>query len=126
MINRIRLKTAVELFIFIFVFCTYCLCISDSINFWDSPEFIASSFSFQASHPPGAPLYTIVCHIILSFVDVEQVAIISNGISAFFGALTVLLVFKIIYVTALQILRKKEYTHKSNNYNGWRSRVFTT
>ena len=87
----------VELILFSTVFIIYCLCLSNTINFWDSPEFIASSYTLQASHPPGSPLYTLLSGLLLSFFSAENVALVSNVISAFFGALAVVMVYKITF-----------------------------
>lgn len=107
-------KAVIELVLFISVFTIYCFCISGTINFWDSPEFIASSYTLQASHAPGAPLYTMFCGFILQFFSPENAALVSNVISAFFGAITVTLVFKIIYQIAINGLKEfKTFSNKT-------------
>ena len=45
----------------------YALTAQQSVMFWDSGEFLASSIKLQATHPPGAPLYTIISRIFLLF-----------------------------------------------------------
>ncbi|NRB59339.1 MAG: DUF2723 domain-containing protein [Winogradskyella sp.] len=49
----------------------------------------------QASHPPGAPLYTIFSGTLLFFFSAQYAVLISNLVSAFFGASTVVMVYKI-------------------------------
>lgn len=100
------MKNIVEAVLFLVVLSIYCFGISDSINFWDSPEFMVSNYTFQASHPPGAPLYTMLSSMVLVFFSSENTALVCNAISAFFGALTALIVFKITYLMALQVLEK--------------------
>ncbi|MEM6686063.1 MAG: DUF2723 domain-containing protein, partial [Bacteroidota bacterium] len=81
--------------LFICIFLVYTISAPNTIAFWDSPEFIASNYTLQASHPPGAPFYTLVCKVVLSFFPATKVALITNLISAFFGALTCTLLFRI-------------------------------
>ncbi|WP_298519348.1 DUF2723 domain-containing protein [uncultured Kordia sp.] len=86
------------------IFLIYAISAPNTIAFWDSPEFIASNYTLQASHPPGAPFYTILCKVILSFFPASMAALISNLISAFFGALTCTLLYRITLNISNQIL----------------------
>jgi hypothetical protein len=81
--------------LFIGIFLVYTISAPNTISFWDSPEFITSNYTLQASHPPGAPFYTILCKMVLTFFPATMAALISNLISAFFGALTCTFLFKI-------------------------------
>lgn len=103
----LKSKKLTELILFLSVFLIYCLSASKTINFWDSSEFIASSYTLQASHPPGSPFYTLLCKTIISFFPNQYAAYVSNLISAFFGALTVLLLFKITHLIAMRSLQEK-------------------
>lgn len=104
----LKAKYLIELCLFTVIFLVYAFCTSTTINFWDSPEFIASNYTMQASHPPGAPLYTIVCTFILSLFSAKKAALASNLISVFFGAFTCLMVYKTTYfIIALR-------THSNN------------
>lgn len=91
-----KAKKIISWMLFAFVFIIYTLSTSKTISFWDSPEFVTSNYTLQATHPPGAPFYTILCKVILSFFPASYAAFISNLISAFFGALTVTFTFKIV------------------------------
>jgi len=96
--------------LFAFVFFIYVISAPNTIAFWDSSEFIASNHTLQASHPPGAPFYTILCKVVLSFFPATKAALISNLISAFFGALTVVLLFRITTNIAVRILSATKST----------------
>ncbi|WP_420574034.1 protein O-mannosyl-transferase family [Kordia sp.] len=98
--------------LFTVVFLIYTISASNTITFWDSPEFIASNYTLQASHPPGAPFYTILCKVVLSFFPATKAALVSNLISSFFGALTIALLFRITTNIAKRILSesKSNYT----------------
>jgi tetratricopeptide (TPR) repeat protein len=103
--KKLKTKKLTEIILFLSVFIIYCFSVSKTINFWDSSEFITSSYTLQASHPPGSPLYTIICGFVLSFFSSENAAIVSNIISSFFGATTVLLVYKITYKITVTTLK---------------------
>lgn len=90
--------------LFVFVFLVYAISAPNTIAFWDSSEFITSNYTLQASHPPGAPFYTILCKVVLSFFPATKAALITNLISAFFGALTITLLFRITINIAERIL----------------------
>ncbi|MCH2196605.1 DUF2723 domain-containing protein [Kordia sp.] len=106
--------------LFIFIFLIYVISAPNTIVFWDSPEFIASNYTLQASHPPGAPFYTILCKVVLSFFPATMAALISNLISAFFGALTCTLLFRITTNIAKRIIpkTKDDYSHMISLLSG--------
>ena len=99
----IKSERIVSLILFIVVFAIYAISTSRTITFWDSPEFVASSYNLQASHPPGSPFYTMLCSFVLQFFSASKAAFISNLISGFFGALTVTFLFKISYYITTKI-----------------------
>lgn len=103
----IKVERIVSLLLFIIVFVVYAISAPRTITFWDSPEFITSSYNLQATHPPGAPFYTIFCSFVLQFFPATKAAFISNLISGFFGAITVTLLFKITYFITTKIQLKQ-------------------
>ncbi|WP_375235054.1 protein O-mannosyl-transferase family [Winogradskyella sp.] len=98
-----KLNRAISLTLFVLVFIVYAFCVPKTISFWDSPEFVSSSYNLQATHSPGSPFYTMFCSIILQFFSATKAAYISNLISSFFGALTVTFLFKITYYITTKI-----------------------
>lgn len=74
-----------------------------NIGFWDSPEFIASNYKLQATHPPGAPLYTILARVIIALAPTTNVALVSNLISVLFGGLAMMVLFHITTFIAVRI-----------------------
>tara|TARA_R110002049_G_scaffold309298_2_gene520481 strand:- start:2733 stop:5777 length:3045 start_codon:yes stop_codon:yes gene_type:complete len=103
----INTKRIFNLILFAFVFIIYAVSAPKTISFWDSPEFITSSYNLQASHPPGAPFYTMLCSAVFQFFPSAHIAFVSNLISCFFGALTVCLLFNITHYITVQIQEKK-------------------
>ncbi|NHN27062.1 DUF2723 domain-containing protein [Flavobacterium jejuense] len=98
-----KIEKAIELLLFVFVFVIYTFSVSKTITFWDSSEFVTTNYHLQSSHPPGAPFYTLLCNFILLFFPVSWAALVSNLISAFFGALTILFVYKIVKLIVLNL-----------------------
>lgn len=98
-----KIEKAIEPLLFVFVFIIYAFSVSKTIAFWDSAEFITSNYHLQATHSPGAPFYTLFCNFILLFFPASYAALVSNFISAFFGALTIVFVYKIVRVVVLKI-----------------------
>jgi tetratricopeptide (TPR) repeat protein len=65
----------------------------------DGGDFITASYTLGVPHPPGYPLYTLLGKLFLSLPipgGVSQAAWRMNFMSAFFGALTTLLVYFLI------------------------------
>lgn len=104
-------KRSLGFLLFVFVLLVYTLTSPNTISYWDSSEFIVSNYYLQPSHPPGAPFYSILSSTLLSFFSSSYAAVVSNFISAFFGALTVLLVFLIavLIVERLQVFKNSKY-----------------
>ncbi|CAL2080767.1 conserved membrane protein of unknown function [Tenacibaculum sp. 190524A05c] len=87
-------------------FLTYLLCIPEGITFWDSPEFIASNYKLQITHPAGAPFYTILSNVVLGIFFFMKPALVSNLISSFFGALTIPFIYKITYHFSSELIQE--------------------
>lgn len=113
-----HLKKAVrylpEIALFLTVFIVYLICLPPSITFWDSAEFVTGSSLFVPTHAPGAPLYSMICGAILSVFPVGSHAFVSNVISAFFGALAVVGLYKVIFIAVKFLLNKKCKTERIN------------
>jgi hypothetical protein len=66
-----------------------------TVPFWDSGEFIATSYILGNPHPPGNPLYTLVGRI-FSLVPIGSIAQRVNFISVLCGAFACLFTFLIV------------------------------
>ncbi|HSQ61293.1 MAG TPA: DUF2723 domain-containing protein, partial [Acidobacteriota bacterium] len=66
-----------------------------TVPFWDSGEFIATSYILGNPHPPGNPLYTLVGRI-FTLVPIGSIAQRVNFISALCGAFACFFTFLIV------------------------------
>ncbi|MFH2036188.1 MAG: DUF2723 domain-containing protein [Candidatus Zixiibacteriota bacterium] len=80
--------------VFLIALTVYYLTKAPTLSFWDSGEFIASSYILGIPHPPGTPLYVIIGRIfsILPIaadlaVRVNLFSVVSGAVAALFGYL---------------------------------------
>lgn len=99
---------------FLISFSTYLLTLEPTASLWDCSEFIASSYKLQVPHTPGTPLSLLIARMftMFSFDDVTRVAWTINVMSGMFSALTVYLVYYIIYYFGETLILKSD--KKSN------------
>ena len=74
---------------------TYIRTLTPTVPFWDSGEYIATSYILGLPHPPGNPVYTIIGRV-LCLIPFESVAWRVNFMSALASALTALFTFFIV------------------------------
>ena len=69
----------------------YLLTMDRSVSWWDCGEFIATSWTLGVGHPPGAPIYQLICHVVLllGMGHVAWIAPLSNAVSALCAGATV-------------------------------------
>lgn len=72
----------------------YLRTLTPTVPFWDSGEFIATSYILGLPHPPGNPVYTMLGRV-MSFLPIAGVAWRVNFMSAFASALCCLFTFLI-------------------------------
>ncbi len=83
---------AVAWFVFLSTLAVYTLTVTPSIPFWDSGEYIATSYILGIPHPPGTPLYVLIGRL-FSMLPFGNVHLAVNWLSAFSSALAVLFTF---------------------------------
>ncbi|MBI4619754.1 MAG: DUF2723 domain-containing protein [Desulfobacterales bacterium] len=105
--------------IFIFTFLIYLNTTAPGILVPDSPEFIASSFSFGIAHPSGYPFYLLLGKV-FSFIPIGNLAWRMNLMSALFASLVVICIYilsnRVIKVTLPE--NKTEIINKSFAFIG--------
>ncbi len=93
---------------FIISLTVYLLTIEPSASFWDCSEFIACAYKLEVGHAPGAPVYMLLGRLFGLFAggNTQHVALAINALSAFASALTVMLLFHIIYWFSIKLFAK--------------------
>jgi tetratricopeptide (TPR) repeat protein len=91
--------------VFAAIMVCYLITISPTVSFWDSGEFIATSYTLGVPHPPGTPFYVILGRV-FSMLPFQERALGVNLMSAVSGALASLLLY-LITVRILVLWRGK-------------------
>lgn len=85
--------------VFAIALTTYMLTLEPTASIWDCSEFIATVYKLQVPHTPGTPLLLLVGRLFSMAAgnDVSRVAICVNAMSALFSALTIYIVYYLIF-----------------------------
>ncbi len=96
--------------VFAIALCIYALTLEPTASLWDCSEFIASAYKLQVPHSPGGPLFLLIARLfsMLAWNDVSRVAFAINMMSALFSALTVYLVYHLVYFFGARIVHNEE------------------
>jgi len=93
-------KTGIYLswLLFIMVLAVYTYTSLPSTGFWDSGEYLATSYFLQVGHPPGAPFYQLTARFFSWFAmnDPVNAAWLINLVSAVSSAFTIYFLFHIL------------------------------
>mgnify|MGYP002345036367 FL=1 len=94
--------------VFVFSLIIYLLTIEPTASFWDCSEFIACAYKLEVGHAPGAPLYLLLGRVFALFAagNAQYAALAINTLSAVASALTVMLLFHIIYWFSVKLSSK--------------------
>lgn len=81
--------------LFCLVLSIYLMTLEPVASFWDSGEYIASSYKLEIPHPPGGPLFLLLGRMFsfLALGNEHNVAMAINSLSAVSSALTILFLF---------------------------------
>lgn len=79
----------------------YLFYISPTIYWRDSAEFVTAGYTLAVPHPAGSPTYSLIAKL-FTFIPAGNIAFRVNLVSAFFGAFSVYLLYR---VTAALILK---------------------
>lgn len=105
-----RLNCVCAGIVFVIIFGCYLLTISPTVSFWDSGEFIATSYILGIPHPPGTPFYVIIGRL-FSMLPFKEAALGVNLMSALSGALAALFLYLITVELLLMWRGIPETTH---------------
>lgn len=102
--NIQRTTNIIGWILFVIVLAVYLFTLEPVASFWDSGEYIASSYKLEIPHPPGGPLFLLLGRVFsfLSLGDEQYVAMAINSLSAVSSALTIVFLFW----TVVRISRK--------------------
>ena len=104
-------NTLVASLVFLFTLGVYCLTMNPSVPFWDSGEYIATSYILGVPHAPGTPLYVLIGRIFTLLpipvisggsLHIASIAERVNFFSAFGSSLTLLFT----YLITVKVSRK--------------------
>lgn len=101
--------------VFGIAFIVYALTAQREVMFWDSGEFLASIYKLQATHPPGAPLYTMLGRIFTLFFPASAIAYAGSLFSALCGAFTIWFLFQAITWLGQKLIVRLEIESESAN-----------
>lgn len=111
-----KLNKTVGWAIFGLAFLAYAVTAQRSVMFWDSGEFIASTFKLQATHPPGAPLYSMLSRLFIMFFPAEAVAFGCSLFSALCGAATIWFLYQAILWLGQKLVNRTEMEEEQANW----------
>lgn len=77
-------------------FCVYWFTLAPTIQGFDSAELTVGAIDLGFVHPTGYPLYMLVGHL-FSKLPIGNIAFRLNLMSAFFGSLTIMLLYLLVY-----------------------------
>jgi len=111
------LHLSIALGVFAFVLIMYGLTVQNTVPFWDSGEFIATSYVLGIPHPPGTPLYVLIGRI-ATLVPIGSIATRVNFLSSLGAAFAVLLTYLITVKLLLAMWRDPSRTERLVAYVG--------
>ncbi|MCK4303909.1 MAG: DUF2723 domain-containing protein [Candidatus Eisenbacteria sp.] len=85
----------------------YLLTLTISCPFWDSGEFIATSYTLGIPHPPGTPLYVLIGRL-FSMIPIGQISARVNYLSALASTMAVLFTYLVIVKLVRRWTRRPE------------------
>ena len=88
--------------VFLITCFVYIRTVAPTLTFWDTGEFIAASYILGVTHPPGAPVHTLLGRIFTLFATPDNVAFSVNLISVLSGAATAFL----LYLCSVRLLSR--------------------
>ncbi|MCX6152200.1 MAG: DUF2723 domain-containing protein [Ignavibacteriales bacterium] len=96
--------------VFLITFIQFLMTVQPTVSFWDCGEFIASGYSLQVPHPPGAPLFLLLGRVFSMIPFGANTAFRVNMISVFASAFSALF----LYLIAVKIIENyKGKGHKN-------------
>ncbi|MDZ4804450.1 MAG: DUF2723 domain-containing protein [Candidatus Eisenbacteria bacterium] len=89
-----KLNALIGALVFLVSLSVYWYCVTPTVPYWDSGEYIATSYILGVPHPPGTPLYVLIGRL-FTFLPLGSIAVRVNLLSAFSAAAAVLFTYLI-------------------------------
>lgn len=114
--NFKKWNTIIGWSVFAIALIVYSLTVEPTLSFWDAGEYIATSANLEVGHPPGAPLFQMIgaFFAMFAFGDVTKVALMTNMVSVFSSAFTILFMFWSSTIILRALIQKFSEFNKSN------------
>ena len=94
-------------FVFLLTQIVYLLTLTRSCPFWDSGEFIATSYVMGIPHPPGTPLYVLIGRV-FSMIPIGEISARVNYLSAIGSTMAALFTYLVIVQLARRWTKRTE------------------
>ena len=111
--NSRKLNLFFALSSFLVSFVVYLMTMADTVPYWDSGEFIATSYILGVPHPPGSPLYLIIGRVFSMLPFNPDIAFRVNLISPVVSALAIMF----LYLSSVKLIMSFRGKIKSQNNN---------
>jgi hypothetical protein len=108
-VKQTTLNRLIACFVFVISSVQYFLTLQPSVSLWDPGELSAAAFGLQISHPPGAPLFSLLGRVFFMLPFPGDIGVRINVLSAVASALAVLLLY-LIAVKLIGMWRQKHPT----------------
>lgn len=95
-LKKINRDFLISCLLFFFVLSVFIFTLAPTITPEDSGELVTAAYTLGIAHPPGFPLYTILGKL-FTFIPLGTIAWRVNLMSAFFGALTIALLYLVTF-----------------------------
>jgi len=99
--------------LFVLMLAVYVNLLGTSAFYSDSSELVVKSYTLGIPHEPGYPIYTWMAHL-FTMLPIGNVAYRVNLMSAFFGALSVSLIYLIVLNIVRIVYKKKFHPYASS------------
>jgi hypothetical protein len=96
-----RTNALIGALLFALSFGIYAYCVTPTVPYWDSGEYIATSYILGIPHPPGTPLYVLIGRL-FTFLPFSTIAVRVNLLSSLSAAIAVLFT----YLITVRVLRR--------------------
>ncbi|MDE6532800.1 MAG: DUF2723 domain-containing protein [Muribaculaceae bacterium] len=116
--DYIRLKSQIaSILVFMAAMAAYFLTVNFSPSFWDCPEYTTSALMLQVGHPPGNPVWMLLCRLVTMPFSSQFHPEILNMLSGLLMASAAFFLSRIIFHVVFWVEIKRTPTKNSPTLN---------